>query len=237
MIRAIFFDLDDTLVDTSGQLVGPAHRDAAEAMVRAGLPGAVDHWWRRRMEIACGDPTADVDAVVAAEAGCGAHVVAAGRRVFFERRIDALEPFPGAVPALRILGSGRHLVLVTAGHEATQQRKITLCALDGWFQRVVILPPDRPDKGAVFAAELERLGVRPGECCVVGDRLDREIAAGRALGMWTVRMAHGEGSFARPMGPGQQPDYSVATPEGVVAAVRDIETIDRDGLGPLFDGD
>ena len=37
-IRAVVFDLDDTLYDCSGELVESARRRAAAAMVRAGLP-------------------------------------------------------------------------------------------------------------------------------------------------------------------------------------------------------
>ena len=37
-IKAVFFDLDDTLFDCSGSLIDNARKRAAEAMVEAGLP-------------------------------------------------------------------------------------------------------------------------------------------------------------------------------------------------------
>ena len=36
-VKAIFFDLDDTLFDTYGQLVEAAIRDSCDIMVKAGL--------------------------------------------------------------------------------------------------------------------------------------------------------------------------------------------------------
>jgi len=41
-IRAVIFDLDDTLYDCTGQLVESARRRAAAAMVDAGLPCSED---------------------------------------------------------------------------------------------------------------------------------------------------------------------------------------------------
>ena len=37
-IKAVFFDLDDTLFDCSGMLVDNARHRAAKAMIKAGLP-------------------------------------------------------------------------------------------------------------------------------------------------------------------------------------------------------
>ena len=37
-IKAVFFDLDDTLFDCSGSLIDNARKRAAEAIVKAGLP-------------------------------------------------------------------------------------------------------------------------------------------------------------------------------------------------------
>ena len=41
-LSAVFLDLDDTLLDTAGLLLGPARLEAGEAMVAAGLPGTAE---------------------------------------------------------------------------------------------------------------------------------------------------------------------------------------------------
>lgn len=223
VIGLVLFDLDDTLIDTTGQLLPAAHRDAAQALIRAGLPGTLEAVASRRAMILRGDPTVDADLVIATEAGCGEEVALAGRRAFLERRILHLDPLPGALPTLGRLRPGRRLHLVTAGHGATQRRKVELAGLGLSFDAIEVIDAPEPDKEPVFRAAMARWEVAPERVVVVGDRLDREIAAGRRLGCWTVRMEHGEGAMARPRSPEEQPHYTIGTIEGLVAVIDDIE--------------
>ena len=64
--------------------------------------------------------------------------------------------------------------------------------------------------------------VQPQETLVIGDRLDREIAAARRLGCWAVRVAHGEGSYSRPTTPDEQPHYTVPGIEALMAVLEDL---------------
>jgi FMN phosphatase YigB (HAD superfamily) len=71
---------------------------------------------------------------------------------------------------------------------------------------------------------MEGDGLQAEEVLIVGDRLDREIRAGRRLGCWTCRMEHGEGGWASPRDALEQPHYTVGVIEGVVAVVEDLES-------------
>ena len=51
-VKAILFDLDDTLFDCCGLLVEAARRRAAKAMVEAGLPCSEDEAYRKQIELA-----------------------------------------------------------------------------------------------------------------------------------------------------------------------------------------
>lgn len=225
MIRTIVFDLDDTLFDTTGQLVGPAQRDAVAAMIGGGLEGGLEELVRRRWELGRLHPHEDADLLLAGErmGEAGAEGIAAvGRRAFLQRRVPSIEPFPGTLPTLRALRP-RALVLLTVGHHGTQQAKVDGLALREEFDEIVIVDAEDGEKGPALAALLDRRALVPDEVLVVGDRLDREIRAGRRLGCWTCRVEHGEGAWGRPRDADEQPHYTVGVIEGVVAVVDDID--------------
>ena len=51
-VKAVVFDLDDTLYDCLNQCVGPAHREAARAMVEAGAHATVEEVLEARLALA-----------------------------------------------------------------------------------------------------------------------------------------------------------------------------------------
>lgn len=223
-IRAVVFDLDDTLVDTTGQLLEPAHADAAAAMIAAGLPGTVQEVAQARIDLARAHPDQSVDRLVAHRYGCEDDaVVIAGHRAFYERRVRKLDPFPDATRVLSELGAAGVLrLLVTAGHPPTQRQKLALAGLEELIDAVHIVDYSEPDKQAAIAELLDAHGLAPEETVVIGDRVDREIAAARRLGCWAVRVAHGEGQWAQPANPEEQPHYTVPGIEALAAVLEDL---------------
>ena len=81
-MRAVVFDLDDTLFDTFGQCVVAAHREAARAMVAAGLRADEETVVARRLRLAGIDE--DLDAAVSRMFPCDdpSRAAEAGRRAF-----------------------------------------------------------------------------------------------------------------------------------------------------------
>ncbi len=221
MIRAIVFDLDDTLIDTTGQLVLPAHQEAAAAMIAAGLEASLDAVAEKRLDFARAAPLQEVDLRVAAHFGAKdvAAVAAAGHQAYFGRRVRSLSPWPFVEEVLQAL-SDRALYLVTAGFERTQRTKIELCDLARHFDGIEVVPVGG-DKGVAMAKLVD--GVPFDQCMAVGDRLDSEIEAARRLGMWAVRVAAGEGQYAIPQGPHQQPHYTIPSVEALPAVLADLE--------------
>lgn len=224
MIEALVFDLDDTLIDTTGQLVVPAHQEAAAAMIAAGLEATVEEVAAKRIDFARAAPIEEVDLRTAGFFGAkdvGA-VAAAGHQAYFGRRVRSLTALPFVAGVLDGL-SDRRLHLVTAGFEQTQRKKIELCGLERFFETIEVVPVG-DDKGPALARALQ--GVAASASLVVGDRVDKEIEAGRRLGVWTVRIASGEGQYMKPLNDLQRPHYTVPSVEALSAVIEDIEAGD-----------
>jgi FMN phosphatase YigB (HAD superfamily) len=221
-VRAVVFDLDDTLYDCLGQCVGPAHREAAKAMVEAGAHATFDEVLEARLSLA-GLHVLDLDDAVAASfrATHPVKVAEAGRRAFFERDPGPLTAFPFAAEVVRRVRAACPTVLLSAGHPATQRKKVEALGLEGAFDEVMLEAGiGRHDKEEALRRWLSRGRLSAAEVLVVGDRADAEIAAAQRLGMQALRVRGGE--FAgRP------------TPAGVPEAADVRGVLDYLGLPPL----
>lgn len=84
--------------------------------------------------------------------------------------------------------------------------------------------PDRvlgkPDP-ATADAVLERLGVDPGACLLVGDRLDTDVALGERVGMTTVLVLTGVSTRSDVRESGFEPDHVVESLAGIEAILED----------------
>jgi FMN phosphatase YigB (HAD superfamily) len=201
--RAVVFDLDDTLFDCLAQCVGPAHREAARAMVEAGARASVEEVLEARLALS-GLRGLDVDDAVAASfrSQNPVRVADAGRRAFYDRDPGPLVPFPFARDVLARVRERARAVLLSTGHPATQRRKLAALGLADAFDEVLLDDVfERPSKEEMLEGFLGRTGLEPGEVLVVGDRVDSEIAAARRLGLRALRVRGGEfGAIPTPPG-------------------------------------
>jgi FMN phosphatase YigB (HAD superfamily) len=216
LIRCVIFDLDDTLYDCFGQRVRPAHRHAAEAMVKAGLKAGVEAVYRARMRAFRHDPMLrHIDPTVCRQ--FHAVDVQAISRIahdaYFNCPVGKLTLFRGTKPLLRFLHSrGVKVFIVSFGEPAIQKAKVKSLGLDTEPAIDRIFYADRDKlltKEAAFQIIQQELQVATGEVLIVGDRPMREIRAGKELGMHTVRIRHGEFAAQEPRDPMEEPDYEV----------------------------
>ncbi len=221
--RAVLLDLDDTLLDTAGLLLGPARLEAGAAMVAAGLPGTAAEAAAGLARLAGERPGGNPFEALAEERGVDpVRVGIAGWSAFFRRDVPATLPLvDGAREALaRWRRAGALLLLVTFGDPATQHAKIVATGVGDLVDAVILEPlGPRADKGRAFREAVERHGLDPARCIVVGDRPDAEIAAGRALGMRTVRIRRGEHRAMDPADEALAPHETVADFAAAAAAV------------------
>ena len=177
---AVLLDLDGTLVDTIGLLMG-AMRHAFQ-----GHPGPVptDAEWRAGI----GTPLA---VQLAPYASGPAHVEAlvAGYRAYQGEHLDRLTTlYPGARAALDALDARGHpLAVVTSKSETMTRRTLSAIGLADAVRVVVSADSTTRHKPHPEPVELalSRLGYSPGEALFVGDS-PHDLHAGRAAGVTTV---------------------------------------------------
>lgn len=216
LIRCVIFDLDDTLYDCFGQRVRPAHRHAAEAMVKAGLKAGVDAVYRARMRAFRHDPMLrHIDPAVCREFNA-ADVETISRiahDAYFNCPVGKLTLFRGTKPLLRFLHSrGVKVFIVSFGEPEIQKAKVKSLGLDREPAIDKIFYADRDKlltKEAAFQIIQQELELPAGQVLIVGDRPMREIRAGKELGMHTVRVRHGEFAAQEPRDAMEEPDYEV----------------------------
>ncbi len=221
----MIFDLDDTLYDCLGQRVRPAHRHAAEAMVKAGLKARADAVYRARMQAFRQDPTLrHIDAEVCRRfhADDPERISAAARDAYFHCPVGKLKLFAGSLPLLRFLHKWCvRSFIVSFGEPATQKAKVKALGLEEVPSLEAIWYADRSNvltKEAAFRKIQDQTGIPAGQVLVVGDRPMSEIRAGKELGMHTVRVHRGEFASQMPATLGEEPDYVVRN----VAEVRKL---------------
>jgi len=216
LVRCVIFDLDDTLYDCFRQRVRVAHRHAAEAMVKAGLQAEVETVFRARMQAFRHDPMLryiDPEVTGRFHAERPVEVMAAAREAYFTCPVGRLKLFAGSLPLLRFLaGRGVKNFIVSFGEPSIQQAKVKALGLDREPSVEGIFFADRGNvltKEAAFGQIQRQLRLPAGQVLIVGDRPARELRAGKALGMHTVRVHRGEFASQRPAGPEEEPDFVV----------------------------
>jgi putative hydrolase of the HAD superfamily len=100
-----------------------------------------------------------------------------------------IRPVEGAIETLnRLRARGIPLVLVTNGGSDMQRAKIDRFKLEPFFKLILIegeFGVGKPD-ARVFQAGLDSLGLKPSECWMVGDDLNRDIGGAMQLGIIAV---------------------------------------------------
>jgi len=194
-VRAAFFDIDDTLFDST-RLTRISRINAIKAMIECGLPltdvmtgynllmkvvkkygSNYSHHFDRLLEIL----------------GCrwDAKIIAAGIVAYHDTKLAYLKPEPDVVPTLIALRDrGYKLGIISNGRSIKQWEKLIRLRLHHLFHTVVIsedVGVEKPDT-KIFYAALEQLSVKPEQAMYVGDRLETDVLGANKAGLISVRI-------------------------------------------------
>lgn len=196
MIKAIAFDLDDTLLDTTGLLVPTASVESFRILIQAGLKLTLDECEAKRLEWIKKISHRDVFEKLANEYGDEStrKVVPQAIQVFYEPNIPSTLPLlPGAKENLEYLKKKYKLYLVTAGFENAQINKAKALRVFGFFEKMFVVNSlIHQRKKNIFLQIIEENKIKPSELLCIGNSLSSEIHDALQIGATACYFEFGE---------------------------------------------
>ena len=191
-IKWIFFDIGSTLVDES-----VAYRNRIERTI-ANTDISYDEFYQRMVEIS-------------------KHSQVAYNRVLEEYGLkkapwnsDDEFVYPEAEGCLSEL-SEHYKIGIIANQNLGSRERLDKLGLLKHIDLVIASAEEgvaKPDL-KIFQIALDRADCKPEEAVMVGDRLDNDIVPAYKIGMKTVWIKQGFGSYALPISEGEYPDFTV----------------------------
>lgn len=197
MLRAVGFDLDETLTATTrdrADILAAACEDVgAPEIARADyLRAHDDHSGRGSREPVFAALLAEYDGDVDPTALTGAYAEAVA---------DAMEPVPGAAELVRTLRADYRVGLLTDGPVTTQREKLDRLGWTDLFDATVVtgdLNEAKPS-AAAFAELCDALDAAPTDCVYVGDKSRSDVAGAAAAGLIPVQAVYDGGPAVHPL--------------------------------------
>nr|XP_019574231.1 PREDICTED: N-acylneuraminate-9-phosphatase [Rhinolophus sinicus] len=194
-VRAVFFDLDNTLIDTA-----QASRKAMLEVIK--LLQSKYHYYKEEAEIICDKVQVKLskecfhpsntcitdlrtshweEAIQETKGGTADRKLA--EECYFLWKSTRLQHMTIAEDVKAMLTELRkevYLLLLTNGDRQTQREKIEACACQSYFDAIVVGGEQKEEKPApsIFYYCCNLLGVQPGDCVMVGDTLETDIQGG-----------------------------------------------------------
>ena len=191
MIRAIFFDLDDTLCQT-GPTREPRARLAHEALTAAGHVLDFDAFYATIIEF---DPV--IEYIRGMDSGLkehGLHETEAGiiasKLWLFQGCEHLVQPYEGLLELLTAISGVQKLGVITNGPILPQTIKFEALKFVAHFHPDLFVTSEhagcfKPDV-RIFRYALERAGVEPHEAIHIGDGLETDVAGAQGAGLRAV---------------------------------------------------
>lgn len=225
-IKAVFFDLDDTLCNTSGSRKDRAllaakviaeHEPSlsVDSLVERILAPVSDDGWPR-----------GVDSVLV-ELGLAytPHGIRAHNAWYFMGCEDLVLPFEGCAEALAALRERYTLGVITNGDTEVQRRKFEALRFQAHIPLDLVVASEaagyhKPDP-RIFHHALRLAGVAPSEALMIGDWLPVDVAGAQAAGMRGVWF----NPRGRPLPEGHAPDAIVHRYEELPGVIEKLGAI------------
>lgn len=194
--KAIAFDLDDTLIDTTGVLVPLASRMAYDRMTQKGLKTTFEIFEEERRIGALSMSHRLIFRSIAQKYGApfSEEQAQAGIEAFYNPELpEKLDLLPGAQENLEKLKNRYKLFVVTSGAIPTQKEKARRANIEHFLSGSYYLDSFKKErKKLAFEDILQRLQIKPEELLVIGNRLSQEIRDGKIVGAFTCYFKYGE---------------------------------------------
>lgn len=246
-LRAVFFDLDDTLLPTT-EFAKISREGAIKSLINRmkiyGMPVN-----KRRIKKLLNQAVKDlgsssdkhIDTLVErlkVPEEKRSRLISSGISGYRKARA-MLEPFPETIATLRALksnaGAGYRLYGISEGVGKYQWAKLQETDLD-WLLDDSFITSDykfRSKNKEFYQKALEMTGLEGKYCLMVGNRIDSDIIPARACGMHTARLLAGKYKNLRVDGE-EDAEYRIKNIEDVLRIIPLIEKAENDRLKSLI---
>ncbi len=198
MIRAVIFDLDNTLIDFLTFKKETA-KAAARAMVKMGLPtdeitayGKIFSVYDEK-GIEYQKTFGDVIRPFNLEINEAEMIQQAAILAYLRRKFDVLRPYPMVKPVLEKLRQKYKLAVVTDAPRNKAWQRLVLTGLEKEFHYVITKDDTMEEKPnpSPFYLAMKKLNILAPACLFVGDNPDRDIKGAKELGMMSCWAKYG----------------------------------------------
>lgn len=197
MIKAVFFDIDDTLYDTSG-FAKLARKAALNAMIDAGLPLSHNVAYTLLREIIKEKGSNyDKHLNVLTKRVFGEEkplLIAIGMITYHNVKFALLRLFPETMSTLiHLKAQGYHLGVISNGLTIKQYEKLVRLGLHHFFDSVITSQEagvEKPD-AAIFEMAMSKMGCKAENSVMVGNSFRDDILGAVDAGMSAVYLTQG----------------------------------------------
>ncbi|MCD6130774.1 MAG: TIGR02253 family HAD-type hydrolase [Candidatus Hydrothermae bacterium] len=226
MIKAVVFDLDNTLVDFM-KMKEMAVEGAVEAMIDAGLPLRKEDAIKKIYEIYDREGIEDqkvFDKFLSETFGrIDYKILAAGIVGYRKAKEAALVLYPHVhYTLMELLKMGKRLAVISDAPKLQAWTRLAQTGLHHYFEVVVTFDDTgkrKPDPEP-FIFALDKLNVRPEESIMIGDWAERDIIGAKTIGMVTVFARYGNTFDTRISGA----DYEVDDIQELLTIIKELDS-------------
>jgi len=236
MIKAVLFDLDNTLIDfmlMKRRSCESAVNAMKEAGLKTGKQKTLESLFRLYDKYGMEYKTIFQKLLKKLTGSIDYSIVSEGVVAYRRAKMSYVRPYPGTVPALlRLRRMGIRLGIVSDAPSINAWIRLVEMHITDFFDAVVTFDDTGTTKPSPlpFKAALKRLNVKPEECMFVGDYVNKDIKGASAMGMKTAFAKYGaviveKGGKTRPYRPRQSgADYELRDVSEVVSAVKNANS-------------
>lgn len=192
----LIFDIDDTLVDTSGTLLPPLLKNALLVLQKRGVSiGDFDAAYAalRRLDAASISSEEALHEFVELHGGSSKDFEEALREIYAPKELPStIDPVEGALILIADSVKKHTLSIVSKGKEEIQKEKLRRAGISDQFFDHMLISETRQKKEQ-YQKILNSSGISSEKVMVIGDRIERDLTPAKALGMTTVHIKWGRG--------------------------------------------